>query len=680
MPQAHIHALLVAIDHYPRPVPKLGGCVNDLLAFKDYLSAAFADSHTLQLEALVNARATRANIIRSFEALARRVQAGDVALFYFSGHGAQSPAPKEFWLEESDKQLESIVCYDSRLPDGFDLMDKELSCLIAEVCKKGPHFVSIMDCCHSGSGTRAAGVKVRQVGAGNVQRKVSDFYGYASYQKIQGPQGLQLVAPKGRHLALSACRDEQTAKELHIQGRRNGAFTHSVLQALKSAGGRVSYLELLHRIETRIANMVSNQHPQLEVIGGDKTFADEKYKLFLDGTLAERPRHYTLSYDQGLQSWTMNAGQVQGVSAAAGNKKQEVLVFSPSTTQLAPSHALQKVALASVSANRSVLEPVQGLNTAHTYKAKLAGLPTKQLPVTIDPKGETEGLKHLHALMGQRKNSRLVLTPDLKKAKYRIQAKKGTYLVKRAGREMPVFKRIAGYSRKHADWVLTNLERIARWEELSEINNPQTQLRVSLRGNHQQSVPGADISIEVKRLTLNEYFQLVEEKRLPLDQELVLQHQYDPQHRFDPSPDKSRPDDWMPPIISVHVQNISQRSLWFSVAQLSADYGIYSLTSKKQLHAGEGDYVRTNQGGYMLGIGMDPAFSRWKIERVKERFKLFVGTEPMDLSSWEQAGLPLDNTPPTGKRLVFFSQPVSNQQDWTTVDLAFTLVKPLKAP
>ncbi len=33
-----IYALLVGIDNYPSPIPKLRGCVNDIDAFAAYLS------------------------------------------------------------------------------------------------------------------------------------------------------------------------------------------------------------------------------------------------------------------------------------------------------------------------------------------------------------------------------------------------------------------------------------------------------------------------------------------------------------------------------------------------------------------------------------------------------------------------------------------------------------------
>ena len=41
------------------------------------------------------------------------------------------------------------------------LADKELSLLLAEVAANGPHVVVILDCCHSGGGTRDPFVRTR---------------------------------------------------------------------------------------------------------------------------------------------------------------------------------------------------------------------------------------------------------------------------------------------------------------------------------------------------------------------------------------------------------------------------------------------------------------------------------------------------------------------------------------
>src|SRR5207253_1764991 len=105
---------------------------------------------------LIDQQATRQAVIDGFRAHLGRARAGDVVLFYYSGHGSQEGAPPEFWRFEPDRLDETLVCWDSRMPGRFDLADKELAQLIAEVAEPGPHVLVVLDCCHSGSGTRAA--------------------------------------------------------------------------------------------------------------------------------------------------------------------------------------------------------------------------------------------------------------------------------------------------------------------------------------------------------------------------------------------------------------------------------------------------------------------------------------------------------------------------------------------
>ncbi|MFN7120035.1 MAG: caspase family protein [Saprospiraceae bacterium] len=93
----NVYALMVAIDKYAAPVPPLRGCVNDRDALKDYLERQFADQQEvkLQIKTLTDSEATKQNVIQAFD-LFKDAQKDDVCLFYYSGHGAPSPAPLEF--------------------------------------------------------------------------------------------------------------------------------------------------------------------------------------------------------------------------------------------------------------------------------------------------------------------------------------------------------------------------------------------------------------------------------------------------------------------------------------------------------------------------------------------------------------------------------------------------------
>ncbi len=104
---------------------------------------------------LLDNNATRQAVIDGFRQHLRKATQDDVALFYYSGYGSQEQSPPQFWYLEPDRLDETLVCWDSRLEDGWDLADKELAQLIAEVAANGPHIAVILDCCHSVSGTRA---------------------------------------------------------------------------------------------------------------------------------------------------------------------------------------------------------------------------------------------------------------------------------------------------------------------------------------------------------------------------------------------------------------------------------------------------------------------------------------------------------------------------------------------
>ena len=105
-------------------------------------------------------------MIDTFRSHLGQAGAGDVALFSYSGHGSEEPAPPEFAELEASGRIQTLVPVDvGRRRDGplvRPIADKELAVLIAEVAARGPHVVVLLDCCHSGSGTRDAAATPRQ--------------------------------------------------------------------------------------------------------------------------------------------------------------------------------------------------------------------------------------------------------------------------------------------------------------------------------------------------------------------------------------------------------------------------------------------------------------------------------------------------------------------------------------
>jgi hypothetical protein len=306
-----VYALLVGIDTYPQPVRPLRGCANDITRMETFLRARITGERgDLKLRMLKNDAATRDAVIAGFREHLALAGQEDVALFYFSGHGSQEPAPEEFWHLEPDHLNETLVCYDSRLPGKYDLADKELAKLIAEVAVRKPHIIIVLDSCHSGSGTRAGDDEgVRHAPADTRARALDAFLrspldvaAQPAWQEraatgVPGsrPTSGWIELPEGNHVLLSACQADEEAKEDWLEGEHRGAFSFYLLNTLQSTGESMTYRELFKQVNTAVRSKVARQSPIIEA-----NDTQDLNRPFLGGTIVPRPAYYTLSYQRGV--------------------------------------------------------------------------------------------------------------------------------------------------------------------------------------------------------------------------------------------------------------------------------------------------------------------------------------------------------------------------------------------
>src|SRR5271166_76696 len=304
----NIHALLVGIDAYESPVRPLRGCANDIRHFAELLSArVLADGDRLHAELLTDAAATRQAIIEGFRQDLRRAKAGDLALFYYSGHGSQQKSPPEFWHLEPDRLDETLVCHDSRQLGSWDLADKELAQLIAEVAAGGAPVVVILDCCNSGSGTRAADdAGIRRVPLDGRERPMETFLNGLIIPATRSAEAEKeagwIELPQGRHILLAACRSDEEAKEYALGGIPRGVFSYFLGETLAQSGGGISYRELFKRVNALVRSHVALQSPQIEPT--DHAMFEEN---FLGGATPPRGSYFTLSHAPDT-CWVVDAG------------------------------------------------------------------------------------------------------------------------------------------------------------------------------------------------------------------------------------------------------------------------------------------------------------------------------------------------------------------------------------
>ena len=294
-----IHALLVAIDAYDPPINPLFGCRNDMAALEAYLHARAGDE--LRPLVLQDGEATRDSVTAAFRDHLGAAGPGDVALFAYFGHGSEEPAPAELSRAESTGRLQTILLHDCGRRVGGKLRralaDKELALLIAEVAARGPHVVTILDCCHAGGGTRDPFARPRSwrplVDAVDVaSRDVAVELAAARPATEFLPGTLdQWSAPRAPHVALGACRSDELAKEHSVGDVTRGAFSVALVESLDVLGTRTTYRSLLASVRARVERTAADQRPQLEPldVGG---LGD---RLFLDGSVVPVSPTFTVS-------------------------------------------------------------------------------------------------------------------------------------------------------------------------------------------------------------------------------------------------------------------------------------------------------------------------------------------------------------------------------------------------
>src|SRR5690242_12036789 len=99
---------MVGIDRYDSAkIPALLGCRNDVLAASELLRRRAAAGTEVRIRCLLDGEATGAAIVEGFRTHLAQAGPGDVALFWFSGHGSTHPVPEAYWHLEPDGRMET---------------------------------------------------------------------------------------------------------------------------------------------------------------------------------------------------------------------------------------------------------------------------------------------------------------------------------------------------------------------------------------------------------------------------------------------------------------------------------------------------------------------------------------------------------------------------------------------
>lgn len=596
----HLYALLVGIDAYPAPVPALRGCVGDVSAAQTMLRSRVGDDDVSTL-VLTDAQATRAAVTDAFRTHLGQAKADDVAVFYYSGHGSQQVCPPELWGGEPDHRNETIVCVDSRRPGSWDLADKELAALVAGVAASGCHVLVVLDCCHSGTGTRDLDDTVRAAPEDERPRPASTFLLGAAVGGDETTRALPAVGDTavGRHVLLAACRADELAKEITVLGARRGAMSAALEATLRDGDGRITYREVLRSVTAGVLRRAGQQHPQLESVD-----ATELDRPFLGGAIPTTPRQLTLSHLP--DGWSIDYGAVHGVPEPIGDDSTELAVYPlAATTTGAP---LATATVTAVLPDRSIVTVSAPLDEGSVYRAVVTGIPLKPLQVAV--RGVDSDTNLLREAARAVDSTLITLVPNppdagLADADLTVEATEEGFVITRPGVTRPLVPVVGGDGR--AERTVAALEHVARWLRLAAVRNPATRL------------PSGSIELSLASPS----------GRLADDGTLVISYA-----------------DGVPPPFTVTLRNTSEMSLWAALIDLTETYGIFT------------DAVPTGsvalEPGQSMAIALTGQVSDvlWNAGTVTltDQLKLVTGTIEFDPRSLEQDELELTAAPPVGCR------------------------------
>jgi len=221
------------------------------------------------IRTLTDFQATKKAMQSEISKLIGRAREGDVLLFHYSGHGANVPDRSG---DEADNRDE-ILC-----PTDLDWKDPLLDdWLRAEFDKlpAGVNLTVIMDCCHSGTNTRA----IQPPDAKRIERYLPcplDLMAAESGRRLKGTvrgrrAELRGVARRGDvvnadmpELLITGCRSTQTSADAYIGKTFNGALTYNFVAAISARKGAITYKELHALTLQGLKKGRFDQVPQLE--------------------------------------------------------------------------------------------------------------------------------------------------------------------------------------------------------------------------------------------------------------------------------------------------------------------------------------------------------------------------------------------------------------------------------
>lgn len=270
-------AVVVGVNDYSaQGQPILHYCVSDAKSIYDLLINGLGFDQG-QVLLYTDAEANRETIINALRTITLGGTPGDVACFYFSGHGARVSARPE--QADCDKYYEAI------LPaSGAWISDREIYQIADSLQPSFVNFTLILDSCHSGGIHESdAGEKCRTI---PLSKDVTQAM--VQYLKTVVPCGIcippdadvldnnvrnvstaadgtimldedlnRALVPLSKSTLIAACEFNELSWEDSSLG--HGLMTQAFLDIVNSSEFHITYLDLLNQLRARVGDYITSK-------------------------------------------------------------------------------------------------------------------------------------------------------------------------------------------------------------------------------------------------------------------------------------------------------------------------------------------------------------------------------------------------------------------------------------
>jgi hypothetical protein len=317
----------------------LSGVANDCRE----MQAALAQ-RGFEVELRLDERATRAGILEGLRVLIAQSQPGDVALFYYAGHGQYTPSSDR----ADPRRYQGIVPTDwsqTTADDFRGISSWELSCNLARLTARTRNAVLILDCCHATLMCRD-GISRQATVRALPDPLATNFTAHIKALRALYPELDEVTQPGWSNpelVRLVASGRTESAHELpNAQGICRGVFSEALVELLREAeDGSITWATLGHAVRERVLRGFPSQRPDLEGPLHRRLFTlveeDSHGGVPIVPLRAAKHGHYLLQ-----------AGRLTGVSVG-----DVYSVMPMSATALEPAKEIARVVVVSTAATTS---------------------------------------------------------------------------------------------------------------------------------------------------------------------------------------------------------------------------------------------------------------------------------------------------------------------------------------